>query len=143
MRRYIFGWLAIVLFCQQRGVERFLILTVEPYQTAYQFDFYFSFVIFNKINYICFIQCFYHFNLISDFASCHMFNSKCQVIQIKFFEIEKKRREDIETTHSPILKDREQNTHINCSFYSQNAKKLLVTCIIPLIKLRILHVITT
>lgn len=72
-----------------------------------------------------------------------MFNSKCQVIQIKFFEREKKRREDIETTHSPILKDREQNAHINCSFYSQNAKKLPVTCIIPLIKLRILHVITT
>lgn len=53
-----------------------------------------------------------------------MFNSKCQVIQIKFFKKEKKRGEDIETTHSSILKDREQNAHINCSYYSQNARKI-------------------
>lgn len=70
MRRYIFGWLAIVLYCQQHGAEHFHLLTVEPYQTAYQFDFYFSFVIFNKINYICFIRCFYHFNLILLLVIC-------------------------------------------------------------------------
>lgn len=55
MWRYIFGWRAIVLYCQQHGAKHFHLFTVERYQTAYQFDFYFSFVVFNKINYIRFI----------------------------------------------------------------------------------------